>query len=74
MRIEKAHFAYLQQGTQEGIVLLAGRSLDGIGSAILIIEAESEEAASDFMEKDLFVAGGLMRASLHPFQVSLVRK
>ena len=74
VRIGEAHFAYLQQGTEDGIVLPAGRSLDGVGPAIVILEAETEEAAQKFMENDPFVAGGLMRASLHPFRVSLVRK
>lgn len=74
VRIGQAHFAYLKQATQDGIVLLAGRSLDGVGPAIVIINAESEAAARDFMENDPFVAGGLMRASLHPFRASLIRK
>jgi len=73
-RIAEAHFAYLQKATREGIVLLAGRSQDGIGPAIVIFEAESEEAARKFMENDSFVAGGLMRASLHPFRAALIRE
>lgn len=73
IRIGKAHFAYLQQATQDGIVLLAGRSQDGVGPAIVILEADSEEAARQFMENDPFVASGLMRASLHPFRAALVR-
>ncbi len=73
-RIGKAHFAYLKRATEAGIVLLAGRSLDGVGPAIVILEAESEAAARDFMEKDPFVAGNLMRARLHPFRAALVRK
>jgi uncharacterized protein YciI len=73
-RIGEAHFAYLKQATEAGIVLLAGRSLDGVGPAIVILEAESEATARDFMEKDPFVAGNLMRASLHPFRAALVRK
>ena len=31
VRIGQAHFANLKQGAQDGIVLLAGRSLDGVG-------------------------------------------
>ena len=72
-RIGEAHFAYLKKATREGIVLLAGRSQDGIGPAIVIFETESEEAAWDFMENDPFISGGLMRASLHPFRDALVR-
>lgn len=72
-RIGDAHFAYLKKATEDGIVLLAGRSLDGIGPAIVILEAGSEEEARRFMESDPFVAGGLMRARLHPFRAALVR-
>ena len=74
MRIGQAHFAYLEQATQDGIVLLAGRSQDGVGPAIVIIEAGSEDEARNFMDNDPFVASGLMRASLHPFRAALVRK
>jgi uncharacterized protein YciI len=74
LRIGKEHFAYLKQATEEGIVLLAGRAQDGIGPAIVVFEADSEEEARRFMENDPFVAGGLMRASLHPFRAALMRK
>ena len=73
LRIAREHFAYLKNATKEGIVLLAGRSLDGEGPAIVIVEATSEEEARRFMEADPFVAGGLMRANLHPFRAALVR-
>lgn len=74
IRISEAHFAYLKGATEDGIVLLAGRSQDGVGPAIVILEAETEEAAQKFMENDPFVSSGLMRASLHPFRAALVRK
>ena len=73
-RIAAAHYAYLKKATEEGIVLLAGRSLDGKGPAVVIFEAESDDAAGQFMENDPFVASGLMRAHLHPFRAALVRK
>jgi uncharacterized protein YciI len=71
--IAEEHSAYLQQATQEGIVLLAGRSLDGVGPALVIFEADSEAQAQRFMEADPFVAHGLMRARLHPYRAALVR-
>jgi uncharacterized protein YciI len=73
MHIGNEHFAYLQKATREGIVILAGRSLDGVGPAVVILEADSEDRARSFMEADPFVAGGLMRARLHPFCAALVR-
>ena len=73
LQIAEEHFAYLKQATDEGIVLLAGRSQDGVGPALVIIEANSEEDARRFMENDPFVANGLMRARLHPYRAALVR-
>lgn len=74
VRIGKAHFAYLKVSTEDGIVLLAGRSLDGVGPAIVILEAETEEAAREFMQNGSFVTGGLMQASLHPFLSKLTER
>ena len=73
IRIGQEHFAYLKAATEAGKVLLAGRSPDGIGPAIVIFEADSEEQARRFMENDPFVSSGLMRARLHPFRAALVR-
>jgi uncharacterized protein YciI len=73
-RIGAAHLAYLKQATKDGIVLLAGRAQDGIGPAIVIFEASTEDEARRFMENDPFMAEGLMRATLHPFRTALVRK
>ena len=73
-RIAADHFAYLKRATADGIVLLAGRSLDGKGPAIVILEVATEEEARRFMERDPFVASGLMRATLHPFRPALVRE
>lgn len=72
-RIAARHFAYLQQATEAGTVILAGRDPTGKGPAIVIIEVESEQAARDFMNDDPFVARGLMHADLHPFRVALLR-
>lgn len=74
VKIGEAHFAYLKQATEDGKIVLAGRSLDGVGPAVVILEATTEGQARRFMENDPFVAGGLMRASLHPFRAALVRK
>ncbi len=67
------HYEYLRAATEDGVVILAGRSQDGIGPAIVIFEAESPEAANAFMEADPFVSTGLFTASVHPFNVALQR-
>lgn len=73
VRIAEEHFAYLKRATDAGTVILAGRSLDGKGPALVILEAESQDQARAFMEADPFVAQGLMRAHLHPFRAALQR-
>ncbi len=73
-RIAEAHAAYLEQAADDGIVILAGRSQDGVGPAIVVIEVEDEEAARRFMENDPFVRDGLFRASLHPYRAAFMRK
>lgn len=71
--LAEQHYEYLKRATAKGTVLLAGRSLDGVGPAIGILEARSEKEARRFMESDPFVSGGLMRARLHPFRAALMR-
>lgn len=74
IQIAENHFAHLKRATEERIVILAGRSTDGLGPAVVIFEADTEADARRFMESDPFVAGGLMRATLHPFHAALVRR
>jgi uncharacterized protein YciI len=71
--IGERHYRRLRAATDEGVVVLAGRSQDGIGPAVVIFEADSDEAAVEFMNADPFVAEGLFTASLHPFRAALVR-
>jgi uncharacterized protein YciI len=72
--IAQAHYDRLKQAADDGILILAGRSQDGIGPAIVIVEVESKAAAQEFMENDPFVKEGLFGASLHPFRAALMRK
>jgi len=74
LAISQSHFQYLKGATEEGTVILAGRSLDGVGPAVVILDAMTETEARQFMQSDPFVASGLMRATLHPFRAALVRK
>lgn len=67
------HFARLRAATEDGVVILAGRSPDGVGPAIVIFEAEDEASARAFMESDPFVSEGLFTATLHPFRAALLR-
>jgi uncharacterized protein YciI len=69
--IADRHFAHLEKGATDGIVLLAGRSQDWVGPAIVILEVDSEQQARSFMEEDPFVSSGLFGADLHPFRIAL---
>jgi len=72
--VATAHVEYLRRGAEEETVILAGRSQDGIGPAIVIVAAASEEEARRFMEEDPLVASGLFGASLHPYRVAISRR
>lgn len=67
------HYNRLKQALEDGMLIFAGRSLDGIGPAVVVFVAASEEEARAFMEEDPFVKFGLFRAELHPFRAALVR-
>lgn len=67
------HVEYLEAGAAAGTVILAGRSQDWLGPAVVILEAEDEAEARRFMEGDPFVARGLFGAELHPFRVAVRR-
>lgn len=59
--------------TEEGTVILVGRSLDGEGPAVVVFEAVTETEARRFMEGDPFISSGPMHGHLHPFRAALVR-
>ena len=69
------HFAYLQDLTEKGVMILVGRTMEDnehtIG--IAVFEAESEAAARRIMEGDPAVKEGVMTAHLHPFGIALQR-
>ena len=69
------HFAYLQGLEQDGVVLLAGRTLntDASSHGIVIFQAESDDAAQAVMANDPAVQQGVMSAELFPYRVALMR-
>ncbi len=71
-QVAAAHFEHLRAAFESGQLILAGRSQDGVGPAVVIFRADSEDAARRFMEDDPFVADGLFGASLHPFRAALI--
>jgi uncharacterized protein YciI len=68
-----AHFAYLRRLVAEGVVLMAGRTVE-TGErtfGLVVLQAGSEDAARALMRADPAVAGGVMQAELYPYRVAL---
>lgn len=72
--IVSQHFSYLRRLTDEGTVILAGRTLntDVSSFGIVIFDAESEQAAHAVMNNDPAVKSGVMRAKLFPYRIALM--
>ncbi|MFC2079257.1 YciI family protein [Candidatus Bipolaricaulota bacterium] len=72
--IVDAHFHYLKDLCEQGIVLMAGRTLHTGSSShgLVVLTADSEQRARSIMEDDPAVVAGVFRAELFPFSVALV--
>ena len=70
--IMSAHFAYLQQKLSEGKLIMAGPVTTG-EFGVSVVETESEEEALDIMNNDPAVVAGIMKPTLYPYRVSLLR-
>ena len=69
-----AHFQYLLGLRDRGILILAGRTQESVGTwGITIYEAEDEDAAREVMNGDPAVVAGVFQASLHPYAVAVAR-
>ena len=70
------HFAYLQDLTAKGAVILVGRTLttDESSMGLAVFRAESEDDAREIMNGDPTVKKGVMTATLYPFKVVLQGK
>lgn len=72
--IVSQHFSHLQKLTDEGVVVMAGRTLttgpDTMG--LVLFFAENKEAAQALVAADPAVAQGVMQAKLYPFRIALL--
>lgn len=68
------HFDRLANLTKQGVVILAGRTLntDKTSFGVIIFRAESEQAAREIMNGDPAVKKGVMRATLFPLHTALL--
>ena len=69
-----AHFNYLKALVEQGVVILAGRTLntDPSSFGIIIFNADSDDSARALVDADPAVSGGVMRAELFPYRVALI--
>jgi uncharacterized protein len=67
------HFEYLKHLTNNGTVLLAGRTTntDPSNFGIIIFQADSEEAAHTIVSEDPGVKSRMFRAELFPYRMAL---
>ncbi len=72
-RIAGEHFAYLQKLMQEGLLILAGRTLNSDYSAfgIAIFQARDDAHMRQITAEDPGVAQKLFRAEWHPYRIAL---
>jgi len=68
------HLAYLQGLAAQGVVVLAGRTLnaDERTFGVVIFRASSEQAARSIMNNDPAVKNGIMRAELYPYRIAVM--
>ena len=74
-QIVEEHFLRLQADTNKGTVIMAGRTLTNIpeGFGIVVLRAENEENAREYMDTDPAVKAGVMTAQVFPFRVALIQ-
>lgn len=67
------HFARLEALTEQGMMLFVGRTQDNSPDTfgIVVLQAESDEAARAIMLDDPAVRKGVMHATLFPFKIAL---
>lgn len=72
--IVAAHFNYLKGLHEQGVLILAGRTLntDETSFGIVIFIAETAEKAREIMENDPAVFQGVMQAELYPYRMALM--
>ena len=69
----EAHFQYLSALTEQGTVILAGRTTQSPPIGIVLLRADGQEEAMSIMNGDPAVAAGVFRARLSPFRIALLQ-
>jgi uncharacterized protein YciI len=71
-----AHYEYLEECVEKGIVILAGRTLnkDEKTFGIVIFKAGDIESARQFAANDPVISNDVMRAEVFPFRIALPQR
>jgi len=73
-RLVGDHYAYLVDLRDRGVLILAGRTQEVVGTfGIVIFEAVDDAAASAVVAADPAVAADVFTATLHPYAVAVAR-
>ena len=67
------HFEYLKKLHADGTLILAGRTEDA-SMGLVVLKADSEEAADSLMQADPAVKAGVFTARLYPYRLALLGK
>ena len=72
-RIVSEHFNYLKRLTEDGVVILAGRTQNTDYSSFgnVLLKAETIDVAREIMLNDPAVKNKVFRAELYPYKTSL---
>lgn len=76
VEILSRHAAYLERLTENGTVVLYGRTQnrDDTTFGVVIFRARDETEAGRIMGNDPAVKEGIMRAELYPYRITMMRK
>ncbi len=70
--IMSEHFLYMKKKLEEGKVILAGPVTTG-EFGVSVLETVSEEEANEITNNDPAVKKGIMKPTIYPYRVSLLR-
>lgn len=74
-KIVGEHFNYLKKAKADGKLILAGRTDESNEKTfgIVIFYATDSISARSFMNSDPVVKAGIMKATIHPYKVALIK-
>ena len=70
----EAHFQYLKSLTEQGIVVLAGRTTEPPHVGLVIFRAADRSAAETIMNDDPAIKAAVFSARLCPFRVAMLQR